>query len=1087
MKHARQFRRDPVSLMHADAVRGRRAPIRRNAWYLLAAACAGLANRGIAADILVRPSGTDTATVSAERHAHYRVVLPAGSAAVLTVQQLDGAVELHLRSTGSSADDAPRLDDAGRMASLRVTLLAESRASWQLELAPRGAAPSARYKLTVGLTHPLGARDRDAATAERAWNDAEAVRRTAGSLENGNAREHAVAAGLAGYATALDAAARAADDCLELMALAGRARFHFALGHYPEARDDASRALMHSCGNDVAAAAQQAVAERTLSSAIGYLGDFAQAAEYAEHALAHYEQTGDRNFQAMQRANLSADYRAMGATRKALDYAEAALRTAEDIGDAKRAIFARESIAAIHLQRGELGRALAAYRQTLEKVAVTPYPLIEAMSQNDLGLLYDQLGESDAAAAAYAKSEALWIANGDQSGLAETLLNEGELALNNGDIDSAQRTFERALAFDEAHGLKREQAHALGGLGRCALARGQFDEATRRLSAARDLAHSIGTVVHEASAELALGDLASRQHKTTQELAHYDSAARVAEQAHDAGTLAAALASRARVLLDTHAADAARAPLERAIALIEDERSAIDAPQLRTAFFASRRSYYDLYVHALMQRWREARDPAALRSALEAAENARAVELREQLAARDLRVELAVDAALRDAERNADDALRAAASRQQRLPDNADDETRRAAQVAVDAASRTLDEARGRIRAADPHYAELVHPTRFDLGAAQQLLADGDVNVFEYWLGPEESYAWAISAADVAGFVLPPRAELERDTDTLLRSVVARGDAASNVAFEQRDVAADAWRKVADKLARAALAPLRAHRAGQRIAIVADGELQRLPFALLDADSGGRYTHLPSLATLGQLRARQRSGASGVAVVADPVFSSGDPRVAHATEAGSVTSQAVPTNFPRLPHAQEEAEAIVALHASRDTWLASGFAADRSALLATDWSRYAIAHFATHAVIDLRHPELSGVVLSLFDANGRSVDGFLRANDIYGMRMPVDLVVLSVCDSTRETGRGAEGIFGLSRAFFYAGARRLLVSFWTVDDRASAQLMPSFHRHLAAGEQATDALRAAQAELRADARFRDPYYWAGYAIQGDWR
>jgi len=284
------------------------------------------------------------------------------------------------------------------------------------------------------------------------------------------------------------------------------------------------------------------------------------------------------------------------------------------------------------------------------------------------------------------------------------------------------------------------------------------------------------------------------------------------------------------------------------------------------------------------------------------------------------------------------------------------------------------------------------------------------------------------------------------------------------------------------------LAPLRAHRAGQHFAIVADGELQRLPFALLDAGSADRYTHLPSLATLGQLRASPRSRATGVAVIADPVFSASDPRIAgNADASAAAPPQAAQVSFPRLAHAQQEAESIAALNAAHEVWLASGFDAGRATLLSADWSRFAIAHFATHAVIDLRHPELSGVVLSLFDAGGRSVDGFLRANDIYGMRMPVDLVVLSVCDSTREAGRGAEGIFGLSRAFFYAGARRLLVSFWTVDDRASARLMPAFHRHLAAGEDATEALRAAQAELRADARFRDPYYWAGYAIQGDWR
>jgi CHAT domain-containing protein len=1066
-------------------------------------ACAFMSAALPAAEVSLSAPGTQTATVAVGKNDRYRIVASAGKALELSVQQLDGSVELHLSNIGETADASPksaRFNDAGRMSRLRMILIADTRSNWQIEISSRSKTRPASYKIEVNGAHPITQRDRDLVATQTALNDAETLRRSAGSLESGNARANPDTVA-AQYQAALDAATKARDTCLQLMAQAGRARFQFALGKYEDARDAAKSALEFSCGtasDDLSAAAERAVAERTLASAIGYLGDFPQSTSVAERALALYRQTGDRNFQAMQRANLSANYRAMGATQKALEYAQAALHLAEEIGDDKRAVFARESIAAIHLQRGELGQALVAYRQTLEKVAATPYPLIEAMSRNDMGLLYDQLGESEAATSAYAKAEALWSANGDQSGLAETLLNEGELALNIGHLDQAQKAFQRALDYDQAHGLQREQAHALSGLGRCALARGRYDEANRQLMAALDLAHRIGSVVHEASAYLSLGDLESQRNRTDEALRYYDQALAIAEKTNDAATKVAALGSQARVRLQMKDAEGARPLLEKAIALIEDERTQIDAPQLRTAFFASRRAYFDLYIDTLMKHIRGKDGDAMTRAAIEAAERARAMQFREQLSERNIGVEPKADAALLSAERNAEDDLHQAAWRQNQLSATASDDDRRSVQTQVDTASRNLDDARGRIRAADPHYAQIVHPAPPNLQVAQKMLANDDVEVLEYWLGPEASYLWTIDAGDVREYVLPSRATLDRASDALLASVIAQGNIASNVGFETRSAQNNAaWHKQADELAKLVFAPVLAHTRKRHFVVIGDGELQRVPFALFDAKNEYDFVYLPSLATLAQLRLRAPSETKSIAIIADPVLQASDPRIATHADAKSPAPNDVLNSagsdvgigaFVRLAHAQEEASAIASLLRPSDVWIASGFDANRQKINAVDWTRYGIAHFATHALIDLRHPELSGVVLSLFDSDGKDVDGFLRSTDIFRLRMPVDLVVLSVCDSTREIGRGAEGIFGLSRAFFYAGARKLLVSLWSVDDRASAQLMTAFYRHLLAQHELPSvALASAQAEMRKDVRWENPYYWAGFAIQGDWR
>ncbi len=231
-----------------------------------------------------------------------------------------------------------------------------------------------------------------------------------------------------------------------------------------------------------------------------------------------------------------------------------------------------------------------------------------------------------------------------------------------------------------------------------------------------------------------------------------------------------------------------------------------------------------------------------------------------------------------------------------------------------------------------------------------------------------------------------------------------------------------------------------------------------------------------------------------MAVFADPVFRADDnrigPRPASLNESGSATRSARDfdiANLGRLAQSRNEALAITALVPKERAWLAMDFAATREAALRADWHPYSIVHFAAHTLVDLKQPELSGIVLSLYDPSGKPVDGFVRVNDIYNLDMPVDLVVLSACESAVGKAVAAEGIFSLARAFFYAGAPRVLASLWLVDDRATAILMSRFYRALLVEKRSpAQALRLAQDELASQPRWQSPYYWAGFVLQGDW-
>ncbi|MCG8459479.1 MAG: CHAT domain-containing protein, partial [Holophagales bacterium] len=183
-----------------------------------------------------------------------------------------------------------------------------------------------------------------------------------------------------------------------------------------------------------------------------------------------------------------------------------------------------------------------------------------------------------------------------------------------------------------------------------------------------------------------------------------------------------------------------------------------------------------------------------------------------------------------------------------------------------------------------------------------------------------------------------------------------------------------------------------------------------------------------------------------------------------------------------------EAERIVTVTPGAETLLALGADASRALVENGALSAFDVVHFATHGVIDTETPALSGLLLSQRDPAGRPSPGFLHLRDIYQLRFEAELVVLSGCRTALGPVVRGEGLVGLVRGFRYAGARRVLASLWPVEDRATAELMGHFYRALwQEGAPPSRALAEAQRQLAGSRRFRDPYYWSGFVLMGDWR
>jgi CHAT domain-containing protein len=313
----------------------------------------------------------------------------------------------------------------------------------------------------------------------------------------------------------------------------------------------------------------------------------------------------------------------------------------------------------------------------------------------------------------------------------------------------------------------------------------------------------------------------------------------------------------------------------------------------------------------------------------------------------------------------------------------------------------------------------------------------------------------------------------------------------------------------ASQLSGVLLGPVAADMAGKRIVVVADGALQFLPFAALPMPGGGEpvpliaeheVVNLPSASALAVLR-RETAGravpAGTVAVLADPVFEHDDPRVRAAIRAlGTAGPQPQPvgpargTTFrlARLPATRLEADAVIeaAGPGTPATWL--GFDASRHTAMGPDLSRFRIVHVATHGVFDDDNPGMSGIMLSMFDERGRAQDGFLRLHDIYELHLPADLVVLSACNTALGRQLSGEGLVGSVRGFMYAGAKRVVASLWKVDDDATGELMRRFYGGMFKGHLSpAAALRAAQVAVWRQPRWKAPFFWAAFTLQGEWK
>ncbi|MEZ5428716.1 MAG: CHAT domain-containing tetratricopeptide repeat protein [Pyrinomonadaceae bacterium] len=852
-------------------------------------------------------------------------------------------------------------------------------------------------------------------------------------------------------------------------------------------------------------------------------------------ALKKFQLAENRTYEAVTLSAIGSFYSRLGKWKKAVELQKESLNISRRIGDTESISLMLSNLGTTYLRTNEPQKALEVLQQSVKISVEREDTYNEARALSLIGNVYERFGDADRALIYYEQALKKAESIGQDRFIAVSLNDLGKANFIAGNYESALKFFRRAIETARKNGNKRQEASYAGNLGQAFFASGDAEKALQTLTEALEINLALTDRIGEAVIRKKIGQIYLRMGQTDRAFEYLNRALEIFNSVEDQQNRAETLLSLAKAESKKGNLATAQTRIEEAIGLIETIRARVETAELRDLFSANLQDFYGFYVRLLMQR--DDREPGRgfAARALQVNERARARGLLNLLNESGAGIGQGVDPKLLAREIETKDLLSARLENLTKiLGGKSKAEETEKLKIEIENIRAELERVQTLIRISSPRYAALTQPKTLDLKEIQTEILDPGSVMLEYALGAEKSYLWIVSKDDFRAVELAPGAEIENLARGFYAALTERNrEIKFETAAERKDriLRSDAdLERLSGELSRRILAPAAPFLADKRLLIVADGALQYVPFAGLvnpkrlsgvpgnDQPQAGEekkflietneIVNLPSASVLAVLRREsdgRRAAPKTLAVLADPIFDRQDERFQamaagrngaktefmavskKGTRAAELSATRDGLELPRLPFTRREAELISASVPESQREKLLDFAASRASAMSPELASYRYVHFATHGFINNENPELSGIVFSMIDEEGRERDGFLRVGDIYNLRLPVEMVVLSGC----RTGLGkeikGEGLVGLTRGFMYAGARRVAVSLWDVSDEATSELMARFYRAMLGDKKLApaSALRRAQIDLIREKRWKNPYYWAAFTLQGE--
>lgn len=391
---------------------------------------------------------------------------------------------------------------------------------------------------------------------------------------------------------------------------------------------------------------------------------------------------------------------------------------------------------------------------------------------------------------------------------------------------------------------------------------------------------------------------------------------------------------------------------------------------------------------------------------------------------------------------------------------------------------------------------------KLTISEVQKDLLDDSSTILEYQFGISKNYVFVINKDNFTVIELSNQ-QIEKIREFIGSLSIFTSPSKDERFLEQRKFL---YLKQASFLYKALIGLIDQKLLKARLIIVNDGVLNQLAWAVLVNNENQplltkhEIVTVPSITSLILGRQSKKLQSELGLVICDPVFDSADERISKSRSdiivksgnsvytsiiQASIKELGLRNGFSRLLFTQTEANNIKSL--KPETKIVSGFDANLEKLNSLPAKRYQFIHFATHGFINNRDPNLSSIVLSLYDQNGRAVDGYLTIAEINRLKISADLVVMSACQSGIGQLLNGEGSIGLGWAFMSNGSPRLVTTLWNINDEFTSVLMNRFYQKMLVGKlPAVRALRESQMEIMKEEKWEDPYYWGAFTFQGDW-
>ena len=871
-------------------------------------------------------------------------------------------------------------------------------------------------------------------------------------------------------------------------------------------------------------------------SALGWAyfgaGDFTNALTNYNQALPIRQELNDLIGQAQTHTTLGQVHSSLGESQLAIENYTQGLKLAREVGDKVQQAFALNNFGYMYGNLGEYQKALDCLNEAVVLWKETGNRYGEADAINSTGIIYDRLGDFERSVDYYNQALKIWRHLGYRGGEADALNNIGVTIVNQVMIYGRLENLNTSLDYlNQALKIRRDIGQGLGEestLLSLAVVYQYLDQTTKSFECLNEVLakhpnhplalHNIGFNYFR------LGDFPHAMEYLKRALIiETERGNREAESL----TLRLLAATQTELGQFIEARDNALKALE----IVESARAPVVVQEVRMLHRGATLSFLITLIKIFSELHKLHPTEGYDVKAFEISERERARGLLEMLLQARVDLSKDVEPVALTLEHSLQMQLNAKDQYRARLVGVKGRESELAAtEKEIRLLEIQYQEARASLMRANPKYAALTQPKILNIREMQSLI-DKDTLLLEYRLGDEKSFLWAISNNSVIMEVLPPggavNAQARRVYDLLtVRNIHQPGETAPQKAARVAKADAD-YAEAASTLSQTVLGPIAASLGKKRLVVISESWLQYIPFGALPtpltklqaskASSLAQplmidheIVNLPSVSVLEVLRretGKRQNHENTVAVIADPVYSNDDPRIktpvlntavsskmtrdqatGNGRDVGAASNQAETLRYGRLRFSRDEAQTIASFAPGKSTFAALDFDASKKTVVNSDLSQFRILHFATHGVLDTQRPERSGLALSFVDENGETLDGYLRLNDIYKLRLNADLVVLSGCQTGLGKDLKGEGLIGLTRGFMYAGVPRVIASLWNVDDRATSELMKRFYRgFLVQDLPAAAALREAQKSMFLERGWSSPYYWASFTIQGEWK